>query len=143
MKKDANGYNGIDDWEYIEGLGDTDECNGLSSSTPEVPDGIYHYVSTIRNGEGQIGFPYFLLCYHGVPNESNYDVGGQRQGPPDFTEAASKLGITTAELIAALGGPPPDFESAARILGVSVEELQKIIPAAPPPVPPAQNYEYR
>ena len=156
LKKDANGYNGIDDWEYIEGLGDTDECNGLSSSTPEVPDGIYHYVSTIRNGEGQIGFPYFLLCYHGVPNESNYDVGGQGQGPPgvggqrpnppDFTEAASKLGITTAELIAALGGPPPDFESAARILGVSIEELQKIIPAAPatpPPVPPAQNYEYR
>ena len=156
LKKDANGYNGIDDWEYIEGLGDTDECNGLSSSTPEVPDGIYHYVSTIRNGQGQIGFPYFLLCYHGVPNESNYDVGGQGQGPPgaggqgqgppDFTEAASKLGITTTELIAALGGPPPDFESAARILGVSIEELQKIIPVpptVPAPVPPVQNYEYR
>ena len=128
----------------------------MSSSPPEVPDGIYHYVSTIRNGQGQIGFPYFLLCYHGVPNESNYDVvgqgqgppgaGGQGQGPPDFTEAASKLGITTTELIAALGGPPPDFESAARILGVSIEELQKIIPVpptVPAPVPPVQNYEYR
>ena len=142
LKKDANGYNGIDDWEYIEGLGDTDQCNGLSSSTPEMPDGIYHYVSTIRNGEGQIGFPYFLLCYHGVPNESNYNTGGGQgppgggQGPPDFSNAADYLGITTEELMSALEGPPPNFESASKILGISVEDLMKLIP---PPNNPQQG----
>ena len=147
LKKDLNGYGGIDDWEYIEGLGDTDECNGLSSSTPEVPDGIYHYVSSIRNGEGDIGFPYFLLCYHGTPEESNFQQGIQQVGPgddqqrrspaggqmqhPDFTEAASALGITQEELISALGGPPPDLEKASKLLGISVEDLRKLIPLPP------------
>jgi hypothetical protein len=147
LKKDLNGYGGIDDWEYIEGLGDTDECNGLSSSTPEVPDGIYHYVSSIRNGEGDIGFPYFLLCYHGTPEESNFEQGIQQGGPgddqqrraptggqmqpPDFTEAASALGITQEELISALGGPPPDLEKASKLLGISVEDLRKLIPLPP------------
>ncbi|MBK90495.1 MAG: hypothetical protein CL772_04880 [Chloroflexi bacterium] len=147
LKKDSNGYGGIDDWEYIEGLGDTDECNGISSPTPEVPDGIYHYVSSIRNGEGEIGFPYFLLCYHGIPEQSNFDKGGTQQGPPlrnqmqgnpnrrsqspDFTEAASKLGISQKELLSALGGPPPDLEKAAEVLGVSIDELREIIPLPP------------
>ena len=146
LKKDSNGYGGIDDWEYIEGLGDTDECNGLSSSTPEVPDGIYHYVSSIRNGEGDIGFPYFLLCYHGIPEKSNFEQGiqqggserqrrltpeGQMQQTPDFSEIASALGITQEELMFALGGPPPDLEKASKILGIPVETLRKFIP--PPP----------
>ena len=149
LKKGANGYGGIDDWEYIEGLGDTDECNGLSTPTPEVPDGIYHYVSSIRNGDGDIGFPYFLLCYHGIPEQSNFDQGGTQQGPsarnqmqgganivrnqpPDFSEAASKLGISQEELLSALGGPPPDLERASELLGVSIDDLYKILP--PPPI---------
>ncbi|MEC7837272.1 MAG: YHYH protein [Chloroflexota bacterium] len=145
LKKDSNGYGGIEDWEYIEGLGDTDECNGLSSSTPEVPDGIYHYVSSIRNGEGDIGFPYFLLCYHGIPEKSNFEQGIQQGGAerqrrvtpegqiqtPDFSEIASALGITQEELMFALGGPPPDLEKASKILGIPVETLRKFIP--PPP----------
>jgi len=152
LKKGADGYNGIDDWEFVEGLGDTDECNGLSSSTPEVPDGIYHYVSTIRNGNDQIGFPYFLLCYHGIPNESNYEEiidgqgpragapgregpsrGGPGRTPPDLTSIAKTLGISIEELVAALGGPPPNYESAAQALGISVEELLKLLPKPPAP----------
>ena len=147
LKKGADGYNGIDDWEFVEGLGDTDECNGLSSSTPEVPDGIYHYVSTIRNGNDQIGFPYFLLCYHGIPNESNYEeiIDGQgpraevpgRRGPgrtpPDLTSIAKALGISIEELVAALGGPPPNYESAAQALGIPVEQLLKLLPKPPAP----------
>ena len=69
------GYNGIDDWNYVDGLGDLDECNGRFGPTPEYPDGIYHYVSTPLSGDptlvtdtngnqvAMIGFPYFLLCY--------------------------------------------------------------------------------
>tara|TARA_B110000438_G_scaffold286879_1_gene318578 strand:+ start:1650 stop:2993 length:1344 start_codon:yes stop_codon:yes gene_type:complete len=150
LKKGTNGYNGIEDWEFIEGLGDTDECNGLSSSTPEVPDGIYHYVSTIRNGNDQIGFPYFLLCYHGVPNESNYNNGGQESPPqmppssgrrrqtippqmkaPSYESAAQTLDISVEELLSILGDPskkPPDHESAAQALGISAEDLLKLLP---------------
>ncbi|OUV39345.1 MAG: hypothetical protein CMA18_002785 [Methanobacteriota archaeon] len=89
------GYNGIDDWNYVEGTGDLDECNGRFGPTPEYPEGIYHYVSTPLSGSptmvtdtngqsvGMIGFPYFLLCYHGVADVAGQDVGaGQGGGGP-------------------------------------------------------------
>jgi predicted esterase len=86
------GYNGIDDWNYVQGAGDLDECNGRFGPTPEYPDGIYHYVSTPLSGSptmvtdtngqtvGMIGFPYFLLCYHGVADVDGQDVGGGQGG---------------------------------------------------------------
>tara|TARA_B110000444_G_scaffold60463_1_gene56430 strand:+ start:77031 stop:79952 length:2922 start_codon:yes stop_codon:yes gene_type:complete len=86
------GYNGIDDWNYIDGSGDLDECNGRFGPTPEYPDGIYHYVSTPLSGSptmvtdtngqtvGMIGFPYFLLCYHGIADVAGQDVGGGQGG---------------------------------------------------------------
>ena len=87
------GYNGIDDWNYQAGVGDLDECNGRFGPTPEYPEGIYHYVSTPLSGSptmvtdtegaqvGMIGFPYFLLCYHGVADVDAQSLGGG-QGPP-------------------------------------------------------------
>lgn len=41
-------YSGIfvQDWEYVEGSGDLDECSGRFGVTPEYPDGIYHYYLT-------------------------------------------------------------------------------------------------
>ena len=88
------GYNGIDDWNYVEGAGDLDECNGRFGPTPEYPEGIYHYVSTPLSGSptmvtdtngqtvGMIGFPYFLLCYHGIADVDAQDVGGGQGGGP-------------------------------------------------------------
>ena len=73
LKAGETGYNGIDDYEYISGLGHLDVCNGHFGPTPEFPDGIYHYHSTMMNGDGDMGFPYFLLCYHG---ETFLDQGG-------------------------------------------------------------------
>jgi hypothetical protein len=78
-----NGYNGIDDYVYVEDLSDLDECNGHFGSTPEIPEGTYHYHSTLTNGNGDLGFPYFPICYKGTVNEDNYqstDLG--RGGPP-------------------------------------------------------------
>ena len=86
------GYNGIDDWNYIDGSGDLDECNGRFGATPEYQDGIYHYVSTPLSGSptmvtdtngqtvGMIGFPYFLLCYHGIADVDGQSVGGGQGG---------------------------------------------------------------
>jgi len=46
------------DYEYIEGSGDLDECNGRFGVTPEFPDGIYYYVVTDE-------FPFVSRCLKG------------------------------------------------------------------------------
>lgn len=76
LKEGETGYNGIDDYEYIEGLGDLDACNGHWGATPDYPNGTYHYHTTWENGGGGIGFPYFLLCYRGVVDESSDPCAG-------------------------------------------------------------------
>ena len=79
LKEGANGYNGIDDYEYIPGLGDLDSCNGQFGVTPEYPNGTYHYHTTWENGEGGIGFPYFINCYRGEILSN--DGGGEGEDP--------------------------------------------------------------
>ncbi len=83
LKVGETGYNGIDDYEYVSGLGHLDVCNGHFGPTPEFPDGIYHYHSTMMNGDGDMGFPYFLLCYHG---ETFLDEGGNGADCSGFGE---------------------------------------------------------
>lgn len=46
-----------DDWEYVAGLGDLDQCNGMTVN------GVYGYFVTER-------FPYVLGCFVGVPDSS-------------------------------------------------------------------------
>ena len=47
------------DWEYVKGSGDLDECNGRVGVTPEFPGGIYHYYATDS-------YPYFQRCVKGA-----------------------------------------------------------------------------
>jgi hypothetical protein len=82
LKEGETGYNGIDDYEYISGLGDLDSCNGHYGPTPDWPEGIYHYHSTWENGEGGIGFPYFINCYRGELS-SGEEEDPCAGGPPD------------------------------------------------------------
>mgnify|MGYP001385581581 FL=1 len=90
------GYNGIDDYEYSpDNGGHLDACNGRFSPTPEFPDGIYHYYSTMPvmgdNPNANNAFPYFINCYRGISETSNedggaLDGGGEepgQNGPPD------------------------------------------------------------
>ena len=90
------GYNGIDDYEYSpDNGGHLDACNGRFSPTPEFPDGIYHYYSTMPvmgdNPNANNAFPYFINCYRGISETSNkdggaLDRGGEepgQNGPPD------------------------------------------------------------
>jgi hypothetical protein len=58
------------DYEYVEGSGDLDECNGREGVTPEFPDGTYYYVLTDA-------FPYVPRQFHGVPDDSFH----KRRGP--------------------------------------------------------------
>ena len=46
------------DYQYVAGSGDLDECNGRFGVTPEFPAGIYHYYITSS-------FPYIARCYKG------------------------------------------------------------------------------
>ena len=46
------------DYEYVAGSGDLDECNGWVGVTPEFPGGIYHYYITDS-------FPYIQRCVKG------------------------------------------------------------------------------
>lgn len=46
------------DYEYVEGLGDLDQCNGRFGVTPEFPNGIYYYVVSDD-------FPFFTRCLKG------------------------------------------------------------------------------
>ena len=49
------------DYEYIEGIGDLDECNGRYGVTPEFPEGTYYYVITNK-------FPGVPRCFVGTPS---------------------------------------------------------------------------
>lgn len=53
----------VADYEYVEGSGDLDECNGRFAVTPEYPQGIYHYVLTEQ-------FPFIPRMYRGTPDPS-------------------------------------------------------------------------
>ena len=46
------------DYEYVEGLVDLDQCNGRFGVTPEFPEGIYYYMVTDD-------FPFFTRCLKG------------------------------------------------------------------------------
>ena len=59
------------DFEYEEGYGDLDECNGRIGVTPEFPNGIYYYMVTDE-------FPFFTRCLKG-----EITTGGGGGGVPD------------------------------------------------------------
>ncbi len=52
----------IQDYEYVQGMGDLDECNGRTGVTPEFPGGTYYYVITSD-------FPKVPNCFMGTPDE--------------------------------------------------------------------------
>jgi len=67
----------VEDFEYVAGLGDLDECNGRSGVTPEFPGGTYYYVLTAE-------FPFIPRAFRGTPDPSFQRRGrpGDRRPPP-------------------------------------------------------------
>ncbi len=64
----------VEDWEYVPGAGDLDECNGRTGPTPEYPDGTYHYVLTDE-------FPFVPRQWRGTPDASFLRRPGAGPGP--------------------------------------------------------------
>lgn len=63
------------DFEYLEGMGDLDECNGMFTETPDYPEGTYAYFLTDE-------FPYIPRCVSGTPDESFASLQNAGGGPP-------------------------------------------------------------
>jgi hypothetical protein len=96
-----------------------DQCNGISSATPEFPKGIYHYVLL-----GTADARSSIACFHGEVDASQIQamppMAGGQMPMPDIAAAAKKLNITEDELKSAFGTTmPPDLASAAKKLGVT------------------------
>ncbi len=49
------------DYEYVAGSGDLEECNGRTGVTPGFPGGIYDYYAT-----DSLPFPFLQRCVNGV-----------------------------------------------------------------------------
>ena len=74
----------VEDYEFVSGAGTLDECNGRFGSTPEHPDGTYHYILTHD-------FPFVPRFYRGTPDDSftrrshardrSPEAGGRRSIP--------------------------------------------------------------
>ncbi len=67
------------DFEFVKGLGDLDECNGRNGVTPEFPKGTYYYCVGAE-------FPFVGRMWHGTPDESfnkgDRPPGGQGRPAP-------------------------------------------------------------
>ncbi|MEO0560790.1 MAG: YHYH protein [Chloroflexota bacterium] len=64
-----------EDWEYVEGAGDLDECNGRTGVTPQFPEGTYYYLVTNT-------YPRIPMCWAGTPDDGwRSPQGGQGGGP--------------------------------------------------------------
>ena len=61
------------DFEYVEGSGTLDECNGREGVTPEFPDGTYYYVITED-------YPFIPRYHRGTPDPS-FNKGRGPGGP--------------------------------------------------------------
>jgi hypothetical protein len=62
-------YDGVytQDYEFVENVGDLDECNGRMGVTPEFPGGTYYYVLTTE-------FPAIPRCFSGTPS-NDFRIG--------------------------------------------------------------------
>ena len=65
----------VEDFAYVDGLGDLDENNGRFCVTPEFPKGTYAYFLTIDE-VGTPAFPYVVgPRYHGSPIKQSGTIG--------------------------------------------------------------------
>ena len=76
----------IEDYEYIEGLGDLDQYNGRFCVTPEYPTGVYAYFCALDGSTGNPKFPYFVgPNYYSQADDINWKGNGLQR---NFTEDA-------------------------------------------------------
>ena len=65
----------VQDWEYVKGAGDLDECNGRFGVTPEFPNGTYYYIISQN-------YPWIPRVFKGTPDNSFRRGGPGGPGGP-------------------------------------------------------------
>lgn len=75
----------VQDYEYVEGLGDLDQANGRTGVTPEYPEGTYYYVITPD-------FPFIPRYWRGEPSRDFIRRGGGNGGGRPQAPAARGQG---------------------------------------------------
>ncbi|MBW4621305.1 MAG: YHYH protein [Cyanosarcina radialis HA8281-LM2] len=85
----------VQDYEYVAGAGDLDECNGRFGVTPEYPKGIYHYYITPE-------FPFISRAFRGTPDETFVPKEGSRVPMPGQNSPSRPTQPGS-------GQPPPGF----------------------------------
>ncbi|HEY9824957.1 MAG TPA: YHYH protein [Stenomitos sp.] len=107
------------DYEYVRGLGDLDECNGHFGATPEHPQGIYHYFITDT-------FPIITRTFRGVPDPS-FQHGGPLPGQGRSGTGQDRPGMMPPHL-----GKPPKMPSPFPPSGFPPGPLPGFPPGPPP-----------
>ena len=87
----------VEDYEFVEGLGDLDATNGRFGFTPEFPDGTYYYVITD-------GFPYIPRGFQGEPDSSFKRHGPG--GPPGGRRGMGRRGMGPPGMRPGMHPPP-------------------------------------
>lgn len=100
----------LEDYEYVQGLGDLDQYNGRFAVTPEYPQGTYAYYCTI-DASGNSAYPYIIgPQYYGVVETSNTGMGvvnvtesvieytGLSTSTPTFTATPTSIAFGTINL---------------------------------------------
>ncbi len=90
------------DFEYKEGTGDLDACNGRTGVTPEFPQGTYYYC-VISD------FPFVPRMWHGTPDPS-FSKGG---GPPGGGQHGAPVGGAPRGILEGGQTPSPAAPSGA------------------------------
>ncbi|HWE96199.1 MAG TPA: YHYH protein [Tepidisphaeraceae bacterium] len=126
----------VADFEYVAGLGDLDECNGVFGVTPEYPNGIYHYVLTEQ-------FPFIPRLFRGTPDPSFNRGPVGRPGPggrpgfhliPPFAEPQLNLSADQRQQITAL-----ENETKAKLGKILTADQLKTLQETRPPGPPGRG----
>ena len=99
------------DFEYVEGSGDLDECNGITI------DGKYMYFVTTE-------FPYISRCFMGEYKEARPQVGAQRQNGRQRQGQGERLSAT--DLIRQMDANKDAKLSKDEVKGPLAEQFSKI-----------------
>lgn len=108
------------DWEFVKGSGDLDECNGRVGVTPEFPDGIYHYCVTDE-------FPFIGRTWRGTPDPSfgKGEFGGPGRRPGGGGAQPGAGGFPVPPIITALDANG-DSEIDAKEIETAQAALRKL-----------------
>lgn len=111
----------IEDWHYVAGSGDLDEHNGRHCKTPEYPNGVYAYFTTI-DATGAPEYPYFIgPTYYGTFGNENLGPNGGNPTIPGDTTLYVPTTASAKEAVAAI-------ESDFKVFPVPVADYLTIEP---------------